>query len=73
MCSDAAALLRAEQLLRQRIEQRDLGVAIADHDRIADVFDDQVQAIAVLAHHFFGLPQLLVVGAQLFVGAAQDR
>ncbi len=66
-----AALLRAQQLLRQRIEQRDLGIAIANHDGIAHVFDDQVQTIAVLPHHFFGLAQLVVVGAQLFVGPAQ--
>src|ERR1051326_1679387 len=63
--------LSAEKLLGQWVHQDDLGFAVADHNGVAYVFNDQVQAVAVLPHNFFSFTQPFIIQAQFLVGTAE--
>ena len=60
----------AKQFLGERVYQHDPGFAVAHHDGIAHVFDDQFEPVTVLTHNFFCFTQFVVIGAQLLIGAA---
>src|SRR6185437_2352656 len=45
----------AKKFLGERVNQYDLGLAIANNNGIADVFNNQVEAVAVLANNLFGI------------------
>ena len=62
---------RTEQIFCHRIEQDNLGRIVGNDNRVADVLDDQIKAIAILAHNFFGSAELLQIGTDFFIGAPQ--
>ena len=62
---------RTEQILGHGIQQNNLGRIVGNDDRVTDVLDDQVEAIAILADDFFGVAELLQIGANFFIGATQ--
>ena len=65
------AIRDSKQLLGQRIKKHDLCRIVGHDDRVADVFDHQIEAVALLAHHLFGNPQLVQIRAHLHIRAPQ--
>jgi len=59
----SAGFIGAEQGRCQRIQQHELGIAVAHRDGIAHVFHDQVQAVTILPHNFFSFTQALIIQA----------
>ena len=60
-----------KKLLPQRIEHYQPRRSVGHNDGVAHVLDHQVQAIAILADHFFRLAQAQHAGTEFLVGAPQ--
>ncbi len=63
------ALGPVEELLRLVVHEDDVGGAVGDEDRVGDVLEDQVEAVALVGRLDLGLPDALDLPLQ-FVGCA---
>ena len=60
-----------KELFGQRVQEHDLCGIVGHDDGIADVLDDQIEAVAFLANDLFGKAQFVEIGAHFHIGAAQ--
>src|ERR1043166_708439 len=65
------ALLILEERLGPPVEEDELARRVADGDGVADVFEDEVEAVALAPGLGLGLLELDEVAGQLFVGAPE--
>ena len=62
---------RTEEFLSKGIEEDNFCRVVRDDNGIADVFNYEIEPIAVLAHHFLGSAKLLEICAYLLIGSPQ--